>query len=268
MTLRILIVDDEPWARRRMATMLAQLTDVEIVGIAEDGDSALHLIETHAPNVVLLDIKMPGRNGLEMLPLLRAPNVPVIIFVTAFNEYAVRAFELAAVDYLLKPVPFDRMREALARARHALRSRDSESRLAEMGAVVAALRSDADIRMAERGYDRDFWVLQHGEYLRVPVERIEWIEAERDYVRLHTDNASYLVRDTMAKTEERLDPLQFVRIHRSTILRRTIVSAVRVGAYGALKVVLSNGIELPVGRSYAERARELFAGPARRENAA
>jgi len=268
MTLRVLIVDDEPWARRRMATMMAQLTDVEMVGAAADGDTALRLIEEQAPDVVLLDIKMPGRSGLELLPMLRGPGVPIVIFVTAFNEYAVRAFELAAVDYLLKPVPFERMREALTRARHALRSRDAETRLAEMSAVIAALRSDADTRMTERGYDRDFWVLQHGEYVRVPVERIEWVEAERDYIRLHTGTASYLVRDTMVRTEERLDPTQFVRVHRSTILRRTIVSAVRIGNYGALKVVLLNGAELPVGRSYAERVRELFATPARRENAA
>ena len=261
MKLRVLIVDDEPLARRRAAAMLAQIAGVEVVGTADDCDTGLALIRELVPDVVLLDIKMPGRSGFDMLSLLDGPVVPVVIFVTAFNHYAIRAFEVSAIDYLLKPVPFDRMCGALERARVALQSRDSETQLAEMAAVIAALRSECDERSANQGYESEFWVQRLGEYVRVPVTSIEWVEAERDYVRLHTGEFSHLLRETMGKMEERLDAAQFLRIHRSLIVRRGVVAAVRQKGYGALKVALTNGAELPVGRSYVQGVRELLAAP-------
>ncbi|RJF90210.1 LytR/AlgR family response regulator transcription factor [Sphingomonas cavernae] len=258
MKLRILIVDDELLARRRLTTMLRDIVDVEIVGEAADGDVALDLVREKAPDVVLLDIKMPGRNGFDLLPLLEGPDIPVIIFVTAFNHYAVRAFEVSAVDYLLKPVAFDRMREALERARATLRSRDAQSRIAEMAEVLSALRDNPGIEPQGAVLEREFWVQRRGEYVRVPIAQIEWVGAERDYVRLHAGNDAYLMRETMNRIEERLDPATFIRVHRSALVRRQIITAIRQAGYGALKVVLSNGTEVSVGRTYAPGIRDLL----------
>jgi DNA-binding LytR/AlgR family response regulator len=260
MILRTLIVDDEPLARRRIATMLRQIVGVEIVGEAEDGDTALDLVRTLAPDVILLDVKMPGTNGFDLLPLLDGPVVPVVIFVTAFNHYATRAFEVSAVDYLLKPVAFDRMRDAIERARTALISRDAEGRIAEMAAVIAALRDNPPERPAKSAFESEFWVQRRGEFVRVPVARLDWVGAERDYVRLHAEDDVFLLRETMAGMESRLDPALFIRVHRSAVVRRTLVSAIRQAGYGAIKLALVNGVEMPVGRTYATRVRQLLVG--------
>lgn len=258
MNLRILIVDDESLARRRLATMLREIVDVELVGEAVDGDTALELVRERAPDVVLLDVKMPGRSGFDLLPLLDGETVPIIIFVTAFNHYAVKAFEVSAVDYLLKPVAFDRMREALDRARATLRARDAQSRIAEMTEVITALRDNPLSERVEPAFEREFWVQRRGEYVRVPVAQLEWVGAERDYVRLHTGDETFLLRETMGGLQTRLDPTAFVRVHRSAFVRRQLITAVRQTGYGALKVVLSTGAEVPVGRTYVTAVRELI----------
>jgi len=266
MKLRVLIVDDEPLARRRMATMLAQMANVEMVGEAEDGDVALALIDERRPDVVLLDIQMPGRNGFELMAALKGPQVPVVIFVTAFNRYAVQAFEVSAVDYLLKPLVFERVREALDRARAVLRNRDAGTRLAEMNAVISALRAESDKQAAAAGYESEFWLQRRGEYVRVPAGRVDRVEAERDYVKLHAGSDSFLLRETMSRMEERLDPDQFVRIHRSAIVRKSLITAIRQAGFGAVNVALSDGSELRIGRSYVRHVRDLLlardSGPA------
>lgn len=260
MTLRVLIVDDEPLARRRMAIMLRQIPDIDLVGEAEDGDAALDLVRERAPDVVLLDVKMPGKSGFDILPILEGPAVPVVIFVTAFNHYASRAFEVSAVDYLLKPVAFDRMRDALERARGALQSRDAESRIAEMAAVIAALREGTPEQEEAGSLESEFWVQRRGEYVRVPVAGLDWIGAERDYVRLYTGEDMFLMRETMGGIETRIDPVLFMRVHRSAIVRRKLIAAIRQGHYGAMKVILSTGVEVPVGRTYAAKVRQLLSG--------
>ena len=258
MTLKVLIVDDEALARRRLATMLRQIVDVEIAGEAEDGDEALELIRERHPDVVLLDIKMPGKSGFDLVPLLEGPAVPVVIFVTAFNHYAVKAFEVAAVDYLLKPVAFDRLQGALTRAREVLKSRDSESRVAEMAGIIETLRQGAAVEAEAPRFESEFWVQRRAEYLRVPVARLDWIEAERDYVRLHAGNEAYLLRDTISGLDERLDPSVFIRVHRSAIVRRERIVAIRQAGYGAIKVALSTGIEVPVSRTYVHQVRQIL----------
>lgn len=260
MRLRVLVVDDEALARRRLVTMLRDIVDAEVVGEAADGDTALELVRETAPDIILLDIKMPGRNGFELVPLLEGPDLPIVIFVTAFGHYAVKAFELSAVDYLMKPVAFDRMREALARARATLRSRDAQSRIAEMTEVIAALRDHAEGVPVTPTLEREFWVQRRGEYVRVPVAGIEWIGAERDYVRLHAGEEAYLMRETMNGMAARLDPAAFIRVHRSSLVRRAMITAIRQAAYGALKVVLTTGVEVPVGRTYASAIRDLLNG--------
>lgn len=258
--LRVLIVDDEQLARRRLQTICRQLPGVELVGQAEDGDEGLAMIRRYEPDVVLLDIKMPGMSGFELLELLTAlgPKAPVVIFVTAFNHYAVRAFEVSAVDYLLKPVAFERMVAALDKARDVLRHRDADERLAEMSLVIAALRNSAAEAGAVPRYDSEFWVQRRAECVRVPVSRLQWAEAERDYVRLHTETESFLLRESITRLEERLDPAIFIRVHRSVIVRREQISAIRQAGYGAISVQMTNGLEFRVGRTYVQRVRQLL----------
>lgn len=247
--LRTLVVDDEALARRRLILMLRQIEGIELVGEAADGDAALRLINEKKPDVVLLDIKMPGRDGFDLLGMLGGTHAPIIVFVTAFNHFAVQAFETEAVDYLLKPVSFARLQASLDRARKVLQSREFEDRLREVESILEALRSSAEQPVRPR-FEQEFWVQRRAEHLRVPVEDVEWIEAERDYVRIHAKGEAYLLRDTIRSLSERLDPECFVRVHRSSIVRRDLVAAVRHAAYGALRISLTNGAEVPVGRTY------------------
>lgn len=259
MMLRVLIVDDEPLARRRNATMLRHIDGVEIVGEAQDGDEAIRMIHELTPDVVLLDIRMPGMNGFECLTRLEPARVPIVIFVTAFDHFAVKAFDVSAVDYLLKPVGFDRMRAAVERARNALLSRDADTRMAEMTGVIHALRGEPDEKPAAQTFETEFWVPRRGEFVRVPAAQLDWIEAERDYVRLHLRGESLLLRETMAGMESRLDPGLFLRVHRSAIVRQSLISAIRQGGYGSIRLALNTGIEVPIGRTYAAKVRQLLA---------
>ena len=260
--LRVLIVDDEALARRRLATILRQLPGNEIAGEAGDGETALRLIGEVAPDVVLLDVRMPGLSGFDVLRALSVPRPPVIIFVSAFNHYAVKAFEVRAVDYVLKPVAFDRLAAALDRARQVLEADSAEQRIAEMAAVLDALRrSEPEPMPADTRYETEIWVQRRAEFRRVPVGTIDWIQAERDYVQIHAEGQSYLVRETIGGLADRLDPADFVRVHRSAIARRDRVTAVQQAGYGALRVLLSNGVSLRVGRTYARQVRGLISKP-------
>lgn len=255
--LRAVIIDDESLARSRLRAMLRRIEGIEIVGEASDGDAGLALITREEPDVVFLDIKMPGSNGFNLLSGLGAENTPVVIFVTAFNNYAVRAFDTDAVDYLLKPVSFERLEGALVRARTALLSRDAAARLAEMERVIEALRTPS-AEPQPSPYEREFWVQRRAEHLRVPVMKIEWIEADRDYVRLHVGGEAYLTRDTITSLSERLDPAWFMRVHRSAIVRRDLIQAIRPGPYGAIRVRLTTGTEVAVGRTFTKAVKREF----------
>ncbi|MBB4856967.1 DNA-binding LytR/AlgR family response regulator [Novosphingobium chloroacetimidivorans] len=257
-TLRVLIVDDEPLARRRNSTMLRHIQGVEIAGEATDGDEAIRMIRELVPDVLLLDIEMPGMSGFECLTQLDPQTLPIVLFVTAFDHYAVKAFDVSAVDYLLKPVSFDRMHSAIARARNALATRDADSRMAEVTNVIAALRPEPEQQPAAPRYETEFWVPRRGEFVRVPASQIEWVEAERDYVRLHTRTTSLLLRETMASMEARLDPMQFLRVHRSAIVRQSLIGAIRQGGYGTIKLGLTTGVEVPIGRTYTASVRQLL----------
>jgi DNA-binding LytR/AlgR family response regulator len=244
----VLVADDEPLARRRLQLALAQMPDVRFAGFARDGEEALAAIRTRAPDVVLLDVKMPLRDGFDVIASL-GDEAPQVVFVTAFDHYAVRAFEARAVDYLLKPVEFDRLAAALGRAREAREARTAQSRMQELSEVVEVLRAETRAP-PERRYEKEFWIKDRGQWLRIPVDAIEWIEAERDYMRLHCGQRSHLLRATMAGLESQLDPADWVRIHRSVLVRRTRVTAVRRTPSGGLQVRMASGAETPVGRAY------------------
>ncbi|MDB5422676.1 MAG: lytR [Phenylobacterium sp.] len=253
--LRVLIVDDEPLARRRLDILLKAIPDVEVAGAAPDGLAARRMIGELRPDVMLLDIKMPGLNGFELLDALPAGTAPIVIFVTAFDRFAVEAFKRAAFDYLLKPVEPERLRAAIARAREALATQAASERVRELEEIIGNLRQGPD-RAAPR-FDREVWVQDRNDRLSLPVAAIDWVGAERDYVRIHTGGRSYLVRQALGGLGARLDPAAFQRIHRSSLVKLDRIVRLRsVG--GKSSVVLSTGAELAVSRRCVAKLKAMI----------
>ncbi|MBJ7413617.1 MAG: response regulator transcription factor [Phenylobacterium sp.] len=257
--LRVALVDDEPPALRRLQMAIDKAEGAEVVGQATNGADALALIRRGGIDVVLLDIRMPGLSGLELARAIDPAQAPAFIFVTAFSRFAADAFELAAVDYLLKPVEFDRLHEALERARLRLQSRVANSRIAELEEVVAALRAgDAQpTAPAEPGFAEEIWAPDRGDRVRIPVSHIDWIEAERDYVRIHSRGRSFLVRKPIRTLQSELDPADFVRVHRGALVRRDRIVRLARRPGGPAAVVLQSGAEVPVSRRQAAQVRKV-----------
>jgi len=250
--LRLLLADDEPLALRRIKLALQDIPDVEIVGSASDGAQAISAMRDLKPDVVLLDIKMPIADGFEVANAVEDSGGPAVIFVSAFESYALRAFETSAVDYLVKPVEFERLASALDRARGRRAEKDAGRRAEELAAVLEALKKESDERDGPR-YEKEFWIRDRGRFLRVPVVDVERIEAERDYVRLYWEGRTLLHRETMSHLEEKLDPNIMLRVHRSAFVNWKRLKAVRRDANGRLMAVLDSGDEVAVSRAYAQR---------------
>ena len=238
--LRVLVVDDEPLAVERLQLLLARCEGVTVVGTANDGEAALRIAEAVAPDLVLLDIAMPGMDGIDVARALSQSSVsPAVIFATAFDNFAVAAFDIAAVDYLMKPVQLDRLQRSLDRAR---RQRDA----AEGEAAAAA-----------SAFVEEFWVPDHSGLVRIAARDIERITAERDYMRLHVGRRSWLIHRTIAKLEKDLDPALFIRVHRSVILRRDTIAGLYRDEGGHWVARLSDGGEQRIGRSYTDEVKRL-----------
>lgn len=253
MTLRTLIVDDEPLARRRLARLLAD-ADVVLVGQCGDGAAAVAAIEQLNPDLVLLDVQMPEIDGFGVLEALPAAARPVVVFVTAHDAYALRAFEVHALDYLLKPVAAVRLRQAVARAEQAVRL----DRAARAGAVEAML---GEVR-SRRDYPKYLLVRDGQRVLPVRVEEIEWAEARGKYVQLHLAGPrTYLIREGLTQLEARLDPAQFVRIHRSTLVNVRSIQELEPAFHGDYVVFLRDGTRLALSRSHRQRFHKVFGGP-------
>lgn len=242
--MRTLIVDDEPLALRRLEILLSRRPRIEIVGTCRNGREALASIEDLKPDLVLLDIRMPDLNGLDVAAALAGPDAPAVIFVTAYDAFAVQAFEAAAVDYLLKPVEPERLDLALGRARQQYAMRDAESRAGELEAVVNALRYNGS---SEGG---DLWVKDRNGTVRLSKHQIDWVEAEGDYVRIHCGERSWLHRETMTSMEDQLDSRFFVRVHRSAIVNSRRVTRTGSTSSGGRLLHLESGADVRVGRSY------------------
>lgn len=257
-SIRVLAVDDEALALRRLELLLRRLDGVELIATARSGPQAIESIAKNHPDLLLLDIRMGSLDGFGVIDQLKGPDVPLVIFITAFDEFAVKAFEVSAVDYLVKPVEIGRLAAAIDKARAALAERDSALRIAELQAVVAALR-EARNQPAPR-FEREIWAQRRDQFERVRVSEIDWIEAQGDYLQLHAGEKSYLLRETMAGMQARLDPEAFLRIRRSALVRRDAVSAIRSAGYGFLRVQLTSGEQLRVGRTYVKQVRAEIAG--------
>ena len=238
-TLRTLIVDDEPLAIERMQVLCAEIPQLTVIGTANDGECALRLMEKLAPDLLLLDMTMPGMDGLAVARAAREQAArPAVIFVTAHENFAVEAFDLEAIDYVLKPVASDRLERAIERA------------LARRGENGGAEESDSQ-------WLGEFWVPHRSELLRIEADQVSRIDAERDYVRLHVGDTSYLLLQTIAGLEEKLDPEKFIRIHRSTILRRDYIRGLKHEGLGVWCAELEDGEALRIGRTYLKRVKAM-----------
>jgi two-component system, LytTR family, response regulator AlgR len=244
-SLKALIVDDEPLAVERLQVICARMENVSVIGTASDGQQALRLIEALEPDLVLLDMTMPETDGLGVARELGTKDSPpAIIFVTAHDEFAVEAFDLDAVDYVLKPVSPDRLERAIGR-------------------VVARRTAQAEAAEATEGGEGgsewldEFWVPHRSELVRIAASQVQRIDAERDYVRLHVGAQSYLLLQTITSLEERLDPEQFIRIHRSTILRRDYVTGLRHEGLGVWSAETGDGEALRIGRTYLPSVKKM-----------
>ena len=240
-TLRTLIVDDEPLAIERLQILTGQQDGIALVGTASDGASALRMVEALSPDLVLCDIAMPDLNGLEVAAAIeRLDNPPAVVFVTAFDQYAVAAFDVAAVDYLLKPVSPDRLGRALARVR--------EWNAGDRGPP------------AKGKWITEFWVQNRGEMLRIDAAQVDLIEAERDYMRLHVGGRSWLIHQTIKSLEARMDPDMFMRIHRSKMVRRNGIIGLKHHGDGAWSVDLGEGGLHRIGRTYLHDVKAIMHG--------
>jgi two-component system LytT family response regulator len=253
--LSVLIVDDEPAARRGVRLLLADDPEITIVGEAGSGAEALALIRRERPAVVFLDVQMADCNGFQVLEQLEASLRPTIVFVTAFDEFALQAFEVHAVDYLLKPYDDARFHAALDRAKQQVRHRQAEAVNARLTQLLDYLKQAPPAGAAAAGPDSSDRILikSSGEIIFLKTAEIDWIEAEGDYMKFHVAGRSHLQRETMARLEARLDPKQFVRIHRSTIVNLDRVRKLSPSFVGDYAVVLHDGTKLKLSRGYQDR---------------
>ncbi len=251
MTFRVVIADDEPLARERIRTLLGAREDLTVIAECRDGAETLACIAEQAPDLIFLDVQMPELDGFEVLRTLHDQKLPVIVFVTAFDEYALRAFEVSALDYLLKPFDRARFEKALARAVAQLERLNTDADDRQLRTFLAQLR-------AERKYSARFVVRSAVGISIVRPQEIDWIDAAGNYVRLHASGAVHLLRETMKNIEARLDPSVFVRMHRSAIINIERIQKLEPYFHGEYVVTMKDGSKLTSSRSHSVRLRELL----------
>jgi two-component system LytT family response regulator len=256
--IRALVVDDEPLARRTITDLLRADPDIEVVGECGSGADAVASIRGPPPDLLFLDIQMPGMSGFDVLSQIEPERIPAIVFVTAFDEYALRAFEVHALDYLLKPFTDERFREALAQSK-------SHVRLKEVDRLSQGLRALLDERAGRDAPKRKnfltrFMIRLGGRIFFVNPSDVDWIEADNYYAKLHVARKAHLLRVSMNELEERLDPRTFLRIHRSSIINLDRVKELHQNPNGEYVVVLKDGTELKLSRARRERLEDLLTG--------
>ncbi|KAB2968155.1 MAG: response regulator transcription factor [Thermoanaerobaculia bacterium] len=253
--LRVLIVDDETLARSRLRRLLDGEEGVEIAGEAASAEEARRLVASERPDLLFLDVQMPGEDGFELLESLPAESAPAVIFVTAFDQHALRAFEVHALDYLLKPFDRERLRLSLERAREALARRAPGELGEQLRMMLQELRG-------EQQHLNRLVIRSVGRIVFVAASEVDWIEAAGNYVRLHIGKDSHLLRETMSSLETRLDPRVFARIHRSTIVNIERIRELQHIFHGDYAVLLRDGTKLTLSRGYREQFERLVGGTA------
>lgn len=276
--IRILVIDDEASTRRRIVHLLERDADVLVVGEAASGADAIRLVATEKPDLLFLDVQMPEMSGFKVIEAL-GPRPPAVIFVTARDEHALQAFEVNAVDYLLKPFADERFAAALRRAKLELTRRQTDALGTELAKLLRHLQASAmaaapgavasgaaptespasESGVLQEAITRDRVLLRSGGEIHfVKTEEIDWIEAEGDYMKFHAGGRVHLLRETMAKLEERLDPKLFIRIHRSTIVNLDRVKKLSPSFAGEYAVILRDGTKLRLSRGYHDRLEQLM----------
>src|SRR5947209_12202595 len=251
--IRALIVDDEPLARERLRGLLEAEPDIAVVGECTDGEAAVDAIRAEPPDLVFLDVQMPNLDGFGVVEAVGPENMPVTVFVTAYDRYALRAFEVHALDYLLKP--FDRARFAVALGR--ARSQLQQDRAAGAADQLLALLDEVKGGGPRKGADH-IAVKSSGGVSFLRAEEVDWVEAAGNYAKLHSGGDVHLIRETLNALESRLDAEQFVRIHRSTIVNLDAVKELQPLFHGDYAVMLRDGTELVLSRSYRQKLKGLF----------
>ena len=270
MRIRTLIVDDEVLSRRGLEIRTRELPDFEIVAQCANGREALAAIQQFKPDLVFLDIQMPGMSGFEVIAHLPQESLPIVVFVTAYDQYAIQAFEARAVDYLLKPIDETRFGEAVARVREHVQARTAASHRDRLMQIIAEITGCGELALDE--------LLEHGrealtssrpevlpirqgrETLRVPVASIQWIDAAGDYMCIHAGGETHILRGTMKELEELLDPRLFQRVHRSTIVNLRLVRSLRAHMNGEYFLTLEGGHELKLSRTYRDKIEYFLSG--------
>jgi two-component system LytT family response regulator len=257
-TIRVVIVDDEPFARERVRRLLAEDADTEIVGEAGDGAEAISVIKAKKPDLIFLDVQMPGKNGFDVLAELAPEETPIVVFLTAYDSYAVRAFEAAALDYVLKPFNEDRFQKAVDRAKNQLRAQaNTESNRSD--AKADPRESDAGEAFGfAGGFLERVIIKKGGRVFFFKTDEIEWIEAYGNYVCLHFEKATYLLRETVTNLEARLDPKKFARVHRSVLVNLDRIREMQPVFGGRAKLVLASGTRLTTSRRYNQKFSKLI----------
>jgi two-component system LytT family response regulator len=245
-TIRTIIIDDEPLARTRIKTLLREHDGFDIVAECGDGASAIESIEKQRPDLIFLDVQMPECSGLEVLEALEEDVRPLVVFVTAYDAYAVRAFEFHALDYLLKPLDRERFNDAVKRIRQSVDRNDLEVLNRKLSQLIESSQK-------ERRFLNRVIIKASGRVTFLRVVEIDWIEAAGNYVRIHWGEQSHLLRETMNALEEKLDPEMFLRIHRSVIVNIDRIKELQPAFHGDYFVILKNNKQLPLSRGYRER---------------
>ncbi len=263
MAIRTLLVDDEPLARRGLELRLAEHSDVSIVGQCGNGEAALAAIGVEAPDLMFLDVQMPGLDGFATLRAIPAGQMPVVVFVTAYDHYAIHAFEASAVDYLLKPIEDSRLAQALHRVREVLRERETQTHCARLLGLLGelsgrpaltldeALAGDSSLRLTPK--DARLAIKDGSQTVRIAPASIRWVDAAGDYMCIHTESETHVLRATMRELEAQLDPALFQRVHRSTIVNMSRVKSFRTHINGEYFLVLDSGNEIKLSRSYKDK---------------
>jgi two-component system, LytTR family, response regulator len=270
MKIRTLIVDDEVLSRRGVEIRLRNESDFEILAQCANGREALAAIQQFKPDLVFLDIQMPGMSGFEVLAKLPQEALPVVVFVTAYDQYAIPAFEARAIDYLLKPIDEARFSAALTRVREHVRARDAAGQRDRLVQIIAEITGCGQIaldelmahgRKALEGQRPEVLPIRQGrETVRVPVASIEWVDAAGDYMCIHAGGDTHILRGTMKELEELLDPKLFQRVHRSTIVNLRLVKSLRAHMNGEYFLTLQGGHELKLSRTYRDKVEFFLSG--------
>lgn len=264
--IRILIVDDESLARKGLQLRLEALPDVEILGECGDGRSALNMVTELKPDLIFLDIQMPGMSGFDVVSNLQQDNMPLIVFVTAFDQYALEAFDVHAVDYLLKPIDTDRLAGALNRARDHLAQKGAVTDKQRLLELIISITGKSEHSVSQllkdhsgfKSYPDRLAIKDGGETTLVEMKDIDWVDAAGDYMCIHENDRTHVMRITMKELEEKLDPARFQRVHRSTIVNLDRVQKVCSHMNGEFYLLLQNDASVKMSRSYKDKVKHFF----------